>query len=268
MALARNMLIRCVSLGHRFEDKVRLALFGLIAPVRNNSKGFWQRPFRALIPTFRLRPKQLGGLQLFIDPTDWSQTTIFEEIYLRHNYDLTKVRFTPEIVLDCGAHIGLFTLLAMSVFPTAQVTAFEPNPENVQLLVRQLEYNNLGAQLVQSAVSVEAGELPFSASNSHSGRLSRRASPNGQKVRTIDFPAMVKQRRASSALVKMDIEGEESRILPLLVPVLPRQSAIFFETHGGDTSWSEIAALLASHGFTVEKLRSRGAYVDGFASRE
>jgi len=260
----------CASLGNSLMDKMVLALFGLIAPRREWSREGWRNVVLSAVPQMWLRPKKLNGLRLLISPANWSQTVIFEEVFIGKNYDLSKVRFRPEVVVDCGAHIGMFSLLAKSAFPQARLIAFEPNPENAQLIRRQLAENELDVELIESAVSTEETELMFNAGNSHSGRLLRNECANGgaHKVRVINFPEIIKKMRPSSMVLKMDIEGEESKVFPVLMPFLPKQCAVFFETHSGEADWREIESLLQSNGFHVEQINARGQCFDGFALRD
>jgi FkbM family methyltransferase len=265
-----GMVARCASLGGNLQDKLFLALFGLIAPRQDRSRARWWRVFASAIPAFWVRPKPLNGFRLLINPTDWSQTVIFEEVFLQSSYDLTKVKFTPDVILDCGAHIGIFSLLARSTFPGARLTAYEPNPRNVRRIRCQISRNDLDMDLVESAVSIETKRLFFKAGrNSHAGVLLHDGSKKGTyEVPVIDLPAALKQMQPASLLLKMDVEGEERSILPALVPILPRQSALFFETHAGEAGWREVEALLISNGFQVEKISVYGQCVNGFACRE
>jgi FkbM family methyltransferase len=221
-----------------------------------------------------LKPRQLGGLSLLIDPGDWSQTVIFDEIFLAGGYELDKVPFSPGLILDCGAHIGMFTLLAKNRFPNAKLIAYEPNRENAGFIQSQIEKNKLDVIFINSAVSTEATELEFIALNSHGGRLAN--DNRGQfgdfdgatyKVKAVNLPEAFKEMRPESLLLKMDIEGEERSILPAIIPLFPQETALFFETHFGHEEWSEIDALLTANGFRVERTTDRGKFCDGFACR-
>lgn len=260
---------QCASLGTNNSDKLRLALLGLIAPSREHPHTRWEKLYKSVIPKLWVRPKQLNGARLLIDPADWSQTVIFEEVFIRNAYDLNKVMFAPQVILDCGAHIGIFSLLAKSRFPGAHVTAYEPNPQNSRLVRRQITSNDLDITLIESAISTEAGKLDFAWTNSHNGKLLHNGSNHhAYQVSTIDFPEFLKELRPVSLLLKMDIEGEEMSIFPKIMPFLPRQTAIFFETHSGDAGWREIETLLTSNHFKVDQIISRGLFCDGFAQRE
>ena len=86
-------------------------------------------------------------------------------------------------------------------------------------------------------------------------------------VRAVDFTSVLRDIEMDSLLLKMDIEGEERNVLPAIMPLLPRRTALFFETHHGEEGWSEIEGVLTRNGFMVEQINARGLYCDGFASR-
>jgi FkbM family methyltransferase len=79
------------------------------------------------------------------------------EFYCRLNKDDFKLmalhedeiidQFCPkpgDTVVDVGAHIGLYTIIAAKrVGPTGKVIAIEPNPENCNVLERNVELNKL-----------------------------------------------------------------------------------------------------------------------------
>jgi hypothetical protein len=60
-----------------------------------------------------------------------------------------------DVVVDLGAHVGYYTLLAARrVGPEGRVFAFEPNPDNFRLLVKNIESNLYSNVIpVQKAVS-------------------------------------------------------------------------------------------------------------------
>jgi FkbM family methyltransferase len=212
---------------------------------------------------------------------------IFDEVVRDNNYDLGLVPFTPDQIFDCGGHIGMFSLLAGSRYPTAQLTIFEPNPHNMEWIRRQVQLNAMNIEVVQAAVSVREGEATFQQGD-YGGHLvddatscapehqakpvdlkeQARGTPGGRyTVPVVDLPAMLSQRRPERLLLKLDVEGEETRIIPALFEVLPRETAIFFETHHGETGWAWAKQQFANHGFSVERRRSFLNFTDGFALR-
>jgi len=94
------------------------------------------------VERLRLRPRRLDGYEVTVNPSDSGHTCVIEEFFVPPvAYDLSLVEFDPPVVIDCGAHIGLFTLLARRRFPSAAITAFEPNPNNLRWLRENLRIN-------------------------------------------------------------------------------------------------------------------------------
>jgi FkbM family methyltransferase len=172
-------------------------------------------------------------------------------------------------------HVHLRRDRPRSRYPAVPLVIFEPNPRNVKWIHRQVELNAINFEMVQAAVSVREGEAVFEDRLSYSGQLVdagdsalRELNAKGRyTVRLIDLPMVLRQRRSERLLLKLDVKGEEARIIPVLFDVLPREAAIFFETHQGETDWGWARQQFSDHGFTVERGRSIGPCTDGFASR-
>ena len=267
MKLFGNNPFRYVHLGKGLGDSILFVIFGLIAPPHDRSGNRWWRLIARVIPKIWLRPKLLAGRKVLIDPTDWSQTLIFDEIFLNRTYDLEQCGFLPDTIFDCGAHIGMFSLLAAASFPEANIMAFEPNPHNAAQIRLQIAKNALPVTLIESAVSADSTERFFHVTNSHHGRLVGSGDGGSIRVRTTDLPAMIDRLKPANLLIKIDIEGEEEILLPALVPLLPRDCAMFFETHSGVAGWDSVSRLLSENGFTVRQVNARGLFYDGFATR-
>jgi FkbM family methyltransferase len=231
-----------------------------------------------------VRPASFGGLRLALNPWDKTHMVIFDEVVRDGNYDLGLVPFAPDQIFDCGGHIGMFSLLARSRYPTVPLVIFEPNPHNVEWIRRQVQLNAINIEVVQAAVSVRDGEAMFRDSGSSSGHLideKKTHTPDNPvdpveqtcsardryTVRVVDLPAMLLQRRSERLLLKLDGEGEETHIMPTLFDVLPREAAVFFETHHGEAGWAWAKQQFTDHGFAVERRRSLYGCIDGFALR-
>jgi len=259
---------RYAALGIRFRDRATLWLFGFLA--RSNAHPVrWLRNWLGMRrPLMRLHPKRMAGRAVWVCPFDPGQRIIFEEFFFEETYLLDKVPFTPDQIIDCGAHIGLFSLLAAQRFPSARLIAFEPNPNNYALLERQMADNNVTADLRQAAVSNRAGVANFSSCVGCNGHLT---GPNidGQHylVDVFNLPAQIREHPPKRLLLKLDIEGEEQNLFPALIEVLPLTCALYFETHFGLEQWTSARSMLESAGFTTEQLNFRNGFADGFALR-
>jgi len=121
----------------------------------------------------------------------------------------------------------------------------------------------------QEAVSDHAGEATFYLANSCGGSLVSAVASGRTSilVKVIDFVAALSRLNSERLLLKMDIEGEEEQLVPLLLPILPAHCAIFFETHSGDVGWSALFKEMTDCGFRVSLIRDRGKYKDAFAIR-
>lgn len=139
-----------------------------------------------------------------------------------------------QVVYDIGANVGFFTLLAAQlVGPAGKVIAVEPLPRNLDLLRRHLAMNRIdNVVVVPSAAGDAPGTASFEVAPSPSmGRLGT-AGQLEVAVTTID--ALVAAGEAPPpALVKMDIEGGESRALAGAAQTLARRHPILLlSTHG------------------------------------
>jgi FkbM family methyltransferase len=86
------------------------------------------------------------GLRLSVRDDIASQDeSIICDIIDKDTYELLKfsTRINPHVILDIGAHIGTFTLLAKKYWPASRIIAIEPNRSNYASLVRNIELNRL-----------------------------------------------------------------------------------------------------------------------------
>jgi FkbM family methyltransferase len=248
-------------------------------------RGRWSFLTRQLIPELVVRPGLLGGMKVALNPADPSHVAVFNELFFENNYDFGMIPFTPDQIFDCGGHIGLYSLMAHGRYPMARQTIFEPSQGNIAWIRRQVQLNALNIEVVHAAVSVRECEALFQDRISYSGHLVDEPTTSGPKyqgrlsdvlgkpracyaVRVVDLASILSQRRPQRLLLKLDIEGEEIRVIPTLFDVLPRQTAVFFETHNGEVDWDWASRQFREHGFVVERQRSIGDYfINGFALR-
>lgn len=80
-----------------------------------------------------------NGVSLILRQSDWFAINqiVRDDVY---RIDLLK---DPKVILDVGAHIGVFSLIIAKRFPHATVYAIEPETENYQLLVKNISLNKL-----------------------------------------------------------------------------------------------------------------------------
>lgn len=136
-------------------------------------------------------------------------------------------------VLDLGAHLGYYTLLASRLAGiSGRVFAFEPQPRNVAYLRRHAQLNGCrNVEVVEAAVYDRTGEVRFQPGRgSGTGKV---AEDGGTAVRAVRLDDFVVERGIVPAVLKIDVEGGERRVLDGAREMLRRdRPLIFLSTHG------------------------------------
>lgn len=101
-----------------------------------------------------------AGLSMYVSST-LDAEFIHAEIFREGCYDITLP--ARPFVVDVGAHVGLFLLFVKRRYPDAEVLAFEPSPDTVALLRRNIELHSLtGVQVNEIALGrTREAEVPF-----------------------------------------------------------------------------------------------------------
>ena len=140
-----------------------------------------------------------------------------EHEWLADSFSEHSVRLN-DIVLDVGAHVGVFTRVALDR-GAAKVIALEPEPVNAECFRRNFkrEIGEGRVVLVEKAAWSKMGKLPFALGTSNSGTSSMVVEePGATRIQvpadTIDHILEVLEIRKVH-FVKMDIEGAEREAL-------------------------------------------------------
>lgn len=164
------------------------------------------------------------GSWIYVDPRDVgvSLYLMTEHIYEPQLTDFLKRVLTPGmVVVDGGANVGYFTLLAAKlVGGSGRVYAFEPEPRNFDFLSRSVERNRVeNVVLTQSALSDRSGVENLFLDRSNFGEPSLRESnvsdPVGAvEVRTVTLDEFfARQPESRVDLIKLDTQGAEGLVL-------------------------------------------------------
>lgn len=194
------------------------------------------------------------GLRVPLSLIESSETTVFEEIFVEHIYPLETVPFTPDLVVDCGAFCGMFSLLAHAKFPFARKIAFEPEKTNAERCRHAIAVNRVPITLHEAAVGVADGQGHFTGS-SFGGKVSD--DDHGSAVNIMSLPRMLREFAPRRLVLKIDIEGAERELLPALVDCLPDETVIFLETHYAEEENQRFLRPLLDAGFADRVIRTR-----------
>jgi FkbM family methyltransferase len=170
-------------------------------------------------------------------------------------------------IVDLGAHIGSFSILAARRFPDAKIYSYEPNSENFSYLDKNIRANHLQKRItaIEKAVSSKRGKLTFygdcvscSSQRKTSGETNKKGNlPQKQIVSTITLEDIFKNNKLQKIdFLKMDCEGSEFEIFySSSDQILKKIKLISLEYHEWNgRKLGEIIDRLESCGFIITKL--------------
>ncbi len=128
-------------------------------------------------------------------------------------YDVDRVLFAPgDVVIDVGAHIGIFSCYVAARFPQVEVCSLEPARETFSDLARNVSaFKNITA--VRCGLSADAAplRLQYRPDMNYSSSAHYRGAIAGAQVEmapSIDLDSLIKQ-FGRVKFLKLDCEGAE-----------------------------------------------------------
>lgn len=215
------------------------------------------RPFRHRAA----RPQQIA----YRDGHPTDRQTI-EEVWADDQYGIDRGMVAGKVVVDVGANIGAFSVLAASL-GAARVVAFEPEPGNAEILRKNVE-RFPSVEVRQEALSYKAGwfSMEPGPGGVHGGgtHLSSFLAESDPGIRA-EVAGDALKAIGPVDLLKLDCESGEYAIVQSLLDhdVLPNIGMIVGEWHGPHmphlsgmwmdaeefmSDWTEFVATLADHG--------------------
>lgn len=183
---------------------------------------------------------------------DFKDEGITRALYLYGRRELDQVELAKKnlaegmMVLDIGANMGYYVLLeAMMVGSSGKVYAYEPDPNNIHKLRKNLELNGFEdrVDVYQKGVSDRDGAMEFfisKRSNLHTFNPDSFKSGSGKagfkesiNVMVADIGKLMLD-SGGVDFIRMDIEGHEVEVLGRISEVLgdlQRRPSILLETH-------------------------------------
>lgn len=169
-----------------------------------------------------------------------------------------------DLVFDLGANIGLVAYaLATQVGSSGRVISFEPDPQSLDYLRRNVARHSLAQVTIEPlAIAPTAGKLEFYAegtitSGLASARKDSLMTESMGSVITIDAVTLADavKRHGMPAWIKMDIEGAEIDVIDgsrdLLASAYPHMVIDTSHWVGGQTTAGRVEALLRDIGYSV-----------------
>ncbi|MEW6748389.1 MAG: FkbM family methyltransferase [Candidatus Micrarchaeota archaeon] len=176
-----------------------------------------------------------GGLSMRIAKDSWMLEEFWSRIPHMTDGDLGRYELREgDVVIDCGAYIGVFTLYAAKlVGERGKVIAYEPDPLNYERLKRNVEMNGLkNVALLNKATWSSRGSMKFDNKGLGTSTLfvDKKDSPiipDAKEAKdVIEVPIVTIDEEAEELglghvdFIKMDIEGAEIETVKGAVKVL------------------------------------------------
>lgn len=154
---------------------------------------------------------EIKGIR-FLHRDGFSDLKTFNEVLGNEVYLKKGMTIMPgETWMDCGGNVGAFTLLACS--KGANVTVYEPDPYNCEMIEKNLKANGFKAEIKQVALVHDDRKdaILFVGNNNNVWRNSivKKWNNKGLKVPCMNFDMEAEK----FDCCKMDIEGAEMLIL-------------------------------------------------------
>lgn len=174
----------------------------------------------------------IAGFKMYVRLDDWA---VGGRIALNRRYEphvtaaMLPFLQPGKVVVDIGANIGYYTLLAASRLGSqGKVIAFEPGVDNCALIQMSLRANNFQNTVLHSlAIADVDGVVGFNMDDSN-GRISRdNPAVNRYQVQAVTLDLFL-QDEPRIDLIKIDIEGAEGRALVGMRRLLQRHHPIIF----------------------------------------
>lgn len=177
------------------------------------------------------------------------------------------------LVLDVGANVGYYALMAANVFQdTARIVAIEPDEDNAARLRHNIALNAYSAiEVKQAAAGAKSGVGQLarqSAANWHKMVEVSETSGDVHQVPTITLDDVVDAAGCAAdapLIVRMDIEGYEGHAFKGMKKLLrsDRQIFIFVEVHReASDSLPGMVQALRSGGFYMERLEAQPGIIE------
>ncbi len=179
------------------------------------------------------------------------------ELSVNDTYELDR-SFNPDLVIDGGGNIGLFTLcVAAAVSPAADSHAkfviCEPLPQNISQIRKHLNRNQVDAEIMPVCLGGTRRHIPFYCREANQSSFS----PSRPYASAMDLPVYLLEDAISATpakriLLKLDIEGMEVEALSTFVPSETRPVYIVGELHDFAQNAPLMERLFQENGWTLQ----------------
>jgi FkbM family methyltransferase len=218
-------------------------------------------------PRIKIFNKQMKQTNIGRFKVLYRENTSDEEV-IDHSFDndiffKSLYEYSPgkmDFIIDVGAHIGTFSLLAATKVSAGKVFSFEPCGETFELLKNNLELNNsLNVTPYKQALSGHTGQarLYYDSDYGNWGHtISKNISDKGEDVETISITDFFRQEKINKCnLIKFNCEGAEFDIIlstpPSILKNIENMLILYHEDLAEGRSHMELIKYLEENKFYI-----------------
>ena len=162
-----------------------------------------------------------------------SDHCVYQQVMVRKEYEV-ELGFTPEVIVDAGANVGLTTIYYAHRYPTARIIAIEPEASSFAMLCKNVrKYRQVVT--VNAALWTRDGVISIAEPDPGSGAWGAWGftvrEGSGTMVRAITLPTLMRDLELSAIdVLKIDIEGAEKEVFESCT-WMDRVRTMVIETH-------------------------------------
>lgn len=196
-------------------------------------------------------------LQLGRDPLD---EEIADHVFVRHRL----AYFPPfegdddvRVVLDVGAHHGIYAVAASTIYPSAHLVCVEPSPRELDELRTNVALNRLDTRVttVAAALADRDGEVVLNMDVGESwGNSLFALSADSKPVRVPSLTLSSMLGDLKPDVVKSNAEGAEFELVRQLVDMRLQPDLLVIEVHPEHGDITSIGAQLRGIGYTIDEI--------------
>lgn len=194
------------------------------------------------LPRKAITTVRVGKKDLHIVNPEWTLFS-FKEIFDDEVYRFASENSSP-LIIDCGSNIGLSIIYFKSLYPTARVLGFEPDPVIFSLLKENItEFDLSDVELFQKAVWIENSDrMSFIQDKGLGGRLAEQSPAQGTvMIETVRLKDLLV---CPVDLLKLDIEGAEFDVISDVRQELMVVKSLFVEYHSKSEKPQQLGQML------------------------
>ena len=169
----------------------------------------------------------------------------------------SKLSAIEGIILDIGAHTGIYSLAANNSIKKGQILSFEPHFLNFARLNLNLRGNGFSTRtMFMNTVGKQNQIQPFSVMNNidyltSGGKIGNIKNQFTTQIQTIAIDSFLdKTARNNVKLIKIDVEGNEYQCLQGMIETIKSSKPIIFFECISEKNNREIETVLKSHDYS------------------